>query len=345
MLRFDLFDSTQSLEAQRELFRDCFPETAGQAIQDSRHYRWKFHQFPDPKPSSEYAAWEEQQLVGYYAALPYAYTVFGKPARSAMRGKGIFTKLGAFSIQELSNEGWDFSIGYPIRPEVIPGHIKVGWQVAFPLPMYLKPLRSNRILASKNLQMFAPLANLGCWAFNFLTRGWKANGYEAFSQPSPQFLQHPGLSDFIQRWQNHLPIALHKTPAFLAWRLGAPETRYHATLVERNGQVVAMAVTRVCDLKGIPALAVLDFMCLPGEEACLGNLHRELERLAGRESCEVICGIWSKTWAAKYRLMRHGFLRTPFVFRVILRSLATSYGQDFFNERNWHLMWLDSDDL
>jgi len=355
MLRFEVFQHSESLAQQRELFRDCFPETEGSAMQGSAHYHWKFHQFPDARPSSEYAAWDQDQLVGYYAAIPYRYRVFGEPARSAMvcdvmthssaRGKGIFTKLGAFSVKALSDEGWDFSIGYPIRPEVVPGHLKVGWKVAFELPMYLKPLRTNRLLASKNLQLLAPLANLGCWIFNLLTRGQVASGYVARTLSIQDLVSHPGLSPFVENWQSSLPISLDKSAAFLQWRLGAPESRYQATIVEREQRIVALAITRTCELKGIPALAVLDFMVTPGEDASLGALHRELERFAGQESREAVCGIWSRTWAARYRLSRHGFLRTPFVFRVILRPLARAFGDEFFRESNWHLMWLDSDDL
>ena len=34
--------------------------------------------------------------------------------------------------------GMDLCVGFPIRPEVFPGHIKVGWKVAFDLPVYFK---------------------------------------------------------------------------------------------------------------------------------------------------------------------------------------------------------------
>lgn len=319
------------------------------------HYHWKFHQFPDARPSSEFAAWEEHKLVGYYAAIPYPYQVFGKPARAAMvcdvmthssmRGKGVFTKLGAYSVDSLTREGLDFSTGYPIRPEVIPGHLKVGWKVAFKLPMYLKPLRSNRILASKGLGFLAPFVNLGCRIFSRLTRGRRGARYQHRTVSITELLKHPDYPDFLARWQSQIPISLSKSPAFMAWRLGAPETSYQAALVEKGQQLVALAITRSCELKEIPALAILDMMMRAGHPGALGPLHRELERIAQQQSREAICGIWSKTWASRYKLLRHGYLPTPFVFQVILRPLASSYGQEFLDERNWHLMWLDSDDL
>jgi hypothetical protein len=36
--------------------------------------------------------------------------------------------------------------GYPIRPEVIPGHLKVGWSIVAKLPVYVKVVRTDALL-------------------------------------------------------------------------------------------------------------------------------------------------------------------------------------------------------
>ena len=49
---FKEFDYRVDLDRQRELFKDSFPETAGDPIQSEKHYMWKFHSLGTP-PSWE----------------------------------------------------------------------------------------------------------------------------------------------------------------------------------------------------------------------------------------------------------------------------------------------------
>ena len=69
------FDPEKELEQQRELFIDCFPENIGTPVVGREHYGWKFRTFPDVPPSYEYAAWSDNEMVGYYAAIPYLYQI------------------------------------------------------------------------------------------------------------------------------------------------------------------------------------------------------------------------------------------------------------------------------
>ena len=70
---------------------------------------------------------------------------------TAARGKGVFTNLGKYSINQLRLEAVDFTTGNPIRSEVIPGHKKVGWESPFELPMYGKFISFNSFLNSTKL--------------------------------------------------------------------------------------------------------------------------------------------------------------------------------------------------
>ena len=153
------FDYKERLDEQRKLFVDCFPENLGTAVIGKEHYMWKFQSFPtDSKKSYEYIATDEKDnMVGYYAAIPYNYDIEGKVYPVAMvcdvmtsskcRGAGIFTKLGRYSTDEYAKEGLAFSTGYPIRKAVIPGHMKVGWKIAFELPLYMHFISTSSLLA------------------------------------------------------------------------------------------------------------------------------------------------------------------------------------------------------
>jgi len=54
---------------------------------------------------------------------------------------------GRYATEIMADEGVSFVTGYPIRPSVLPGHIKVGWKVAFDLPVYFKLLDPATLLA------------------------------------------------------------------------------------------------------------------------------------------------------------------------------------------------------
>jgi len=127
------------------MFRLCFPESISAGTYLNGHYHWKFH--TTDRRSYEYQAADNTKLLGYYAAIEYAYIINGVEHNVAMvcdvmthpdaRGQGVFTKIGRYSTEQLADEGLSFSTGYPIRPEVIPGHLKVGWKALFQLPVYL----------------------------------------------------------------------------------------------------------------------------------------------------------------------------------------------------------------
>jgi hypothetical protein len=93
-------------------------------------------------------------------------------------------------------------------------------------------------------------------------------------------------------------------------------------------------------------MAILDLMVVPGHERCLTFLHCQTELLARQLKAEAISVMVSKTWAGQYRLVRHAFLKSPFVFKLIFKRLSEIVSEETLSsEANWHLMWVDSDDL
>ena len=123
------------------------------------HYEWKFNSIENKKPSFEYSAFLNDEIVGYYAAIPYRYSINKIITTAGMvcdimvaknvRGQSVFTQLGNYSIENLYEEGLNFITGNPIRPEVIPGHKKNGWEDPFILPMYGKFLSIKSFFISK----------------------------------------------------------------------------------------------------------------------------------------------------------------------------------------------------
>jgi GNAT superfamily N-acetyltransferase len=356
-IEFAEFEHQRGLPQQRELFENAFPENSGGSAASVEHYQWKFHGFPASPSSYEYEAAEDGRMLGYYAAIPYGYEVGGRRLRAGMvcdvmthsdaRGRGVFTELGRFSLARMRDMDLDFVTGYPIRPEVMGGHIRVGWRVAFELPMYLKPLRANAILTSKGVPWLAPVANLGISIAQTLLAARRTASEYRGAEGAPRELFHSASFErFLEVWSTEVPNHLVKSAEFYDWRLGAPGTEYRAFLVQRGEQVVAAAVGRVADLHGIPSLALLDLMALKGHERALSVLYRDIEQAARRRGVEAIVTMMSKPRAREYRLLRFGFLKSPFVFKLIVRSLNDQVDVERLSQvGDWHLMWIDSDDL
>jgi len=353
-LSFEHFDFSKDLKQQRELFKDCFPETKGETIQEEKHYIWKFHSFPDSPQSWEYSSYIGAEMVGYYAAIPYRYKIGNKITSVGMvcdvmtsshhRGKGIFTKMGRYSTGKLSSEV-PFTMGYPIRKEVIPGHLKVGWKIPFSMPLYMKFIRLDALLSSRKLDFIAPLANVFISIYNGII---KTRIYKKYSfSLTTNIKDVQGYDSFVKEWSSTVPNALIKDLPFAIWRYGAPERNYKFLSIRTDvGKMIGFLSFRNIIKEGVPSFGILDYMVLPGYENCHGLINRVLVDCAKKEKVDAIMTMMSKESATQYKLCKNGFFKSPFVFYLIIKNLTKEFSDEkLFNEKNWHLMWVDSDDL
>ncbi len=356
---FSDFDWAHDLAEQRALFRLCFPENEGGTACTEEHYRWKFHRFPAQPASHEFKVVSQGKLVGYYAAIPYRYVIDGHEMTGGMvcdvmthpdlRGRGLFTRIGLHATEELKRRGIGFVTGFPIRPEVMPGHLKAGWSRAFALPICVHIVRSNTLLRAKGLAFLAPVANAVLGVIGLIASATSATlpsrTLSTEILPTEQFDRLKGYDEFFRAWGASQRHFLLKDKAFLKWRLSAPNSRYEVALLRDGSEIIAMAITRRMLHDGIPTLAVLDVMALPDVGRRIGILWRALKRLASESHAEVIAGVFSRRWARRYHLLASGFLRLPVAITFISKSLNNPIADsEFLREIHWHLCWIDSDD-
>lgn len=358
-LTFSEFDWPSDLKEQRSLFRACFPENLGLPPETEAFYHRKFHALPGPPASYEYLARDDQGAAGYYAALPFPYVIGDQVLRGGMvcdvmtaprlRGRGVFTKLGAYSLGKLQEAGVDFVTGYPRRPEVVPGHLKVGWSIAFRLPMYLLPLSLKSLLRSKKLGFLAPVADacVSAWQFVSGTMSRPSSELVAEALSPDEFFRKGDYASFYERWKTNKGSVLLKTEAFLRWRFAVrPEVEYRIIAVRNGGELVGVSVVRSCDPDGIPSLGILDVMCVGDERLVLRSLRAAWIRLAQEWHREFVIMMLSAFHARRVRLWRLGFLRSPVNFDFIIKRLSVrASGMVPLSPDQWHLMWIDSDDL
>lgn len=354
------FNYPEELQDQRKLFIECFPENIGTPVTGEHHYQWKFKSFPSEnlKPAYEYVAVEGDDLIAYYAAIPYPYKIGNKNVNAAMvcdvmtgvkaRGKGVFTKLGVYSTEQFAAEGLAFSTGYPIRPEVIPGHKKAGWEFPFEIPMYGKFLKLNSFLKSRGNGILSLPANFILGLYNLFHRPLFASGFrlkiEVFTGADLDLIN--GLDDFFESYKSGKSIVLDKSVKFLKWRLNAPDKKYNIIVLRKDSAIVGYTVLREVEKEGVPCIGVLDYCMLNDYQKYSGRLIGAIEKLAKSNGVELLLSMMMKQQAKHYGLRKLGFLKTPYPFSFIIKQFDKSIDSSLLtNESNWSLMWIDSDDL
>ena len=359
-INFRKFNFKSELAVQRALFLECFPEHSESSTLSNEHYLWKFQSKPGRIPSAEYvAADENNDLLSYYAAIPYQYNVNGMTFEAAMvcdvmtgvkaRGKGVFTKLGIYSTDSFKQLNFDFSTGYPIRKEVIPGHIKAGWSINHELPLYARFIKFDSFLKNKKLGFATPTVNSVYWLltnlFELIFR-FRSKVVQMESYSSSQIDDIVGLDEFYEKWASQLTISLKKNRSFLNWRLGAPHKKYHIVIAKKETSIIGVLVAAEIMREGIPCIAILDLTLLQDNYPVANLLTNQIMQIGKCNGAELLLIMLGKKWYANYRLFAHSFLKTPFKFYLILKKLNDRIpGQVLDNENNWHLTWIDSDDL
>lgn len=353
------FDVKEELNAQRQLFKECFPETLETPVSTKEHYLWKFHSKNLNLESSEYGAYSEGALIGYYAAIPYRYKFNKSVLRAAMvcdvmtgqkaRGKGVFTKLGVYSTNQFAQNGFAFSTGYPIRKEVIPGHLRAGWEICFELPLFGRFLKFNSYLKQKKLGFIAPLMNTGLFIANLLVvpfRPRKKKYLTTRRYSSDDIDKIKGLETFYQDWSQEIEISLIKDLNFLRWRLSAPEKMYHIITLKDHDKIVGTLIAREVEKEGVPCMGILDICLLERYYKYSSFLIDKLISISKETKVEMFLVMMSNHRFRQFELRNQLFFNSPFKFQFIMKKFDASLDMNIFKDvKKWSLMWIDSDDL
>ena len=263
-LAFSPFRKDVEFLEQRALFSSAFPENAGLQCETEAFYLRKFRAFPNEPAAYEYIARDLEGMVGYYAAIPFTYTIDGEAFRCGMvcdvmtaprmQGKGVFTKLGTYSLDAFEKEGIDFVTGYPRRAAVIPGHLKVGWKIAFRLPLFLMPLRTNALLATRGASFLAPAANLVLKAARGALHLFRPGrgGLTVREWDWREFLADQDYAGFFQQWRSGRRNVLEKDEPYLRWRLAFQGVDYHIVSAHKGDRLVGVSILRNCSPDGSP---------------------------------------------------------------------------------------------
>lgn len=330
-----------------------FPEMAGTEADDEGFFRWKFL----GRPSHVFVASDgEGRTVGAYCFIEHLYLCDGKPQRAALavdaftdpsiRKQGVFTRLSRFALETLQAKGCDFAIGYVVRPEVMPGHLKVGWRVNHRLPLYLSPVRTKGLLPALPGGISTVLEAAGGVAARVLSRNLSVNGSPG---PSLEWVETDGLmaqdgyEEFLRRWTRGKGVVLGEPAEFYKWRYGAPRRTFRHLVIRSHGTLVGIISTRVMPLKGVLGLAISDLQVLPDARRLMSQAWHFLWQVAWKEGLSVMAMMVPNAVARETCALTVPFLPTYIQFKVITRDLCST-APDLSRSRDLKLMWTDTDD-
>lgn len=355
--RFDIVKD--GIAEQRELFSTCFPETNGTWSAGAGYHSWKFlsaDSLEFDSPSYEYGAWIDGELVGYYGVIPVQYKIGESVCTAGLvcdvmtdpnqQGKGIFTSLGKYATDDLKQQGIDFTTGYPIRPEVLPGHLRVGWRVAFELPIYASPVGTSSILKNKGLPSWlgAPFS----WLFNAVSRCLNPRllrDYVAEVCPVG-FLYTTEAIEYITECQSSHTNTLLRTENFLRWRLNAEDRCYDIIVVRRNDRIEGLAIVSATSYHSINVLAILDVL-LVSETTDAGRvLGLKCREICKQRNLDAAVLMASSATFKSSGLAKALFIKLPVRFKLIIKCLSdAATWEQLLAPQNWHITWLDTDNL
>lgn len=282
--------------------------------------------------------------VSFYGVLPRKYSFEGVNCEIGlvvdvlsvpeMRGKGLFVSSGFAAMKILETTGISSVIGFPIRPEVLPGHLKVGWKVNFLMPVYVYPIGSGPAHG------FLPIVKktILILLYKALTPLRFSPRHSVTELSVNEFITDTDVQQFFSSQPVVGNISLIKNPSFLEWRLSKPNAKY-TCLVLRGLGVGATAVVRIMNIGGFETLAIVDF-----ESISIINsraLMSHIATFAARSRCDLIGFCSNKSNFKRLGLRRFGFLNSPKNFKVITRSIGHS--NHSLIEKFSRINWLDSD--
>jgi len=320
------------------LWRASFPEIQGTPKGSEAFWDWKFK-------GREASLWATKSsgandLLAFYSCLALDYlSPLGKVKVGLVvdvltapqaRGRGIFTKLGFAATKGMLEDGtYDLLTGYPVRPDVLPGHRKVGWSFCEKIAVYAAP--ASRLL--------------GC----LLALISKVFGHNVEEVTPSQLSQAAGWGDFHAHWVRGALIDeltfLQTGNSFNQWRYSAPDMDYRGLVVrDARKKMLGYLTWRHVKLKGLPCLAIADIKVT--SPLVFTSLLGGMMRRASLTSV-LIAGMFSRAVAKSIRPAWSLMAKLPIRFQLILKgkkglgeSVIAKCGMD-----RCYLGWVDTDDV
>lgn len=337
------------LALRREVFASEDPEK-----KDPAFWQWEFVENSDG-PARLFVAEDQGRIVGHYGIIPQRFSFAGQHVKGSIvvdvmthpdyRFQGMFKKIGRFSLGHVSDE-IGFAIGYPIRKEVMPGHLSIGWNVRLRIPVLVRPLDWGAVATRFGL---SPMGR----TLRAVVARWRRISRWRWPRPSSgEQIRRIGPEDLAavhELFESSLSSMVYRirTEEYLRWRyFSNPAWNYDLVGLWCGDTLQAFVALRRAKLLDVDSLAVVDAACREGMTDPLVRLLLHAIDMGTSEGLAV-AGAMVTTGNAVYgALRRAGFYPGPHRFSLIVYAVDSSLTSVITDVKSkWFLMWGDTDDV
>lgn len=311
MLEIRLVKHAEEREQLVDLFRLCFSYDMSTEIWD-----WEYLQNPSASDNPEVVvALEGSKIVGARPFLLAEMWLGNERVKAAQhcdtmvhpehRNKGIFDKMGRFSLQHLKDSGYALSYGFP-GPMARPGFLKQGYRIVAETENLFRVLRPQKVLSYKlKNRLFG--SGLGFFYDKLLN----AKTREASRLPSS--FQVEAFDRFtdelrgVDTLRTLSAIDLVRSESYLRWRFDQnQEHKYKYIVTKREERLCGYAVVSAQEeLDGLVYGVIVDYLVENGDVDCFHVLINGCLNDLEESGCDIAV-IWAFS-APKLReeLLKH----------------------------------------
>lgn len=303
-------------------------------------------------PAEIFLVRDQSAIIGHYAIIPQRFSVMGTEYKAGLvvdvmthpgyRKMGMFYSVSKFALEKTKT---DFTIGYPIRNDVMPGHLKAGWEVVKKIPVYVLPINFKKIFSGF----------IGNNLFSKISGNVFFSVYMNFFSNKPDYGQFifqkvEKLSNYYENiFRNQTPdgICQIKNAEYINWRFDSNKMLvYEKYIVRKKGSVDAIAyfVLRKKYIQGLLSLNITDIQIISADKNILRSIILFIREKARTESYDCIACMLSDNAVISRHLKYFGMLKSPYHFKVIIHNnTPVDFISLFRNEVNINLNWADTD--
>jgi hypothetical protein len=235
----------------------------------------------------------------------------------------------------------------------MPGHLKVGWQHLFDIPVLVRPLKFSSIVNHfTKVPIITPVMAAASWAgYHLVVRPLLSTLHRGTCEPTSVTVRSVAGFDerFDELWQaarRKFPIMGHRTSRYLNWRfIRHPFHSYHILVAEYGNRLLGYVVVRTGDLLGFQCGLIADLLVHPDFFGCVDVLlDAGLREFGSHERLEIAGAMMTRGGPYFDALLRHGFIPTWRNFWFILHPNRPDVPLDTLSvATNWYLTWADTD--
>ena len=356
-LRFSRIEPEQQSQLLKEI-RNILTEVGAHSVDiyDKTYWDWQYKHLPTGK-SYVYAAWDADKIIGYYHVPVYKCIIAGEQkligniqdvaVNPNYRGIGLFRQLAEFANKDLNESDVDLIYTFP-NDKSIRTFLKYNkFSTVSAVPTYLRPVNAGGILSSKiNLLGLEKVAGWFVDRFvNLLASKPKLSNAQIETITEITDEVEAVFGEYSSQFKNHLI----RDKAWLDWRyLKSVRGKHQLLGLREAGTLTAILVFKEDEMLDNPALLIMDFAFLKGNENALLHLVNQVRKNPELTKTEFNLLFVSGIAPALSTFSKIGFYQipkkvNPRVLNLLARTSSSLEEAPLLKEKNWLLTLGDWD--